>query len=278
MTGQLAQLIALTAYGNQWLRTSRLPAGFYPTNSVFQHCNRVDFRQVDGKNELLIAIDPNFWFQYLQHFGCRMLRLYYESSKETLPAKEHQLAGMIGGGGVWLIEAIFADHSDFWSGRWQVTRKEDPDDRIWWVNYLRSQVNLATVDLQFDLAATAAELHAALEGVVAFALRKDLGDWGEFFQKALARLNSDAPAAGFYNEALIPVGELSIGEFSLQARQVFFAAGSAWAFGGMGSWNDMYFEKSEDNEQYGAVSARLYDAINRAIVASVNWLHPGTVI
>jgi hypothetical protein len=273
MTGQLAQLIALTAYGNQWLRTSRLPAGFYPANSVFQHCNTVDFRQVDSKNELLIAIDPNFWFQYLQHYGCRMLRLYYESSKETLPAKEHQLAGMIGGGGVWLIEAIFADHSDFWSSRWQVTRKEDPDDRIWCVNYVRSHMNLTIVNLQFDLAATVDELRTVLEGVAEFALRKNLGGWGEFFQKALARLNSDAPAAGFYNEALIPDGE-----YGLQARQVFFAAGSAWAFGGMGSWNDMYFEKSEDNEQYGAVSARLYDSINRAIVASVNGLHPGTVI
>jgi hypothetical protein len=58
-------------------------------------------------------------------------------------------------------------------------------------------VNLATVNLQLDLAAT--------------------------------RLNSDAPSAGYYNEALVPDGE-----YSLQARQVLFAAGSAWAFGGMG--------------------------------------------
>jgi hypothetical protein len=87
----------------------------------------------------------------------------------------------------------------------------------------------------------------------------------DFFQKAAARLNSDAPAAGYYNEALIPDRE-----YSLQARQVLFTAGSAWAFGGMGSWNDLLFEKAEDNERYNNVPARLYDAINRAVVAAVN--------
>jgi len=30
MTGVLAQLISLTAYGNQWLKTGQLPDGFYP--------------------------------------------------------------------------------------------------------------------------------------------------------------------------------------------------------------------------------------------------------
>ena len=97
MTGTLAQLISLIAYGNQWLRTSRMPTGVYPGNSVFQYCNTVDFREVDGNNELLIAIDPDCWFRYLQAEGCRGLRLLYYPAKENPLAKEHQLAGMVGG-------------------------------------------------------------------------------------------------------------------------------------------------------------------------------------
>jgi hypothetical protein len=265
MTGILAQQISLTAYGNQCLRTNQLPAGFYPENSVFQYCNTVDFREVDGDNDLLVAIDPAFWFRYLQQEGCQALRLYYQPAKVNPLAKEHQLAGFVGGGGTWLMEAIFEAHSDFWASRWQVTRKEDPDRRIWCVNYGRTSVNIATVNMQFDLAATAAELYEALEDIIAFTLQQNLRNWTDFFQTAAARLNNDTPAAGYYNEALIPDGE-----YGLHARQVLFTAGSAWAFGGMGSWNDQSFEKAEDNERFDNISARLYDAINRAVVASVN--------
>lgn len=84
-------------------------------------------------------------------------------------------------------------------------------------------------------------------------------------QKALPRLDSDAPAAGYYNEALIPDQD-----HSLEARRILYTACSAWAFGGMGSWNDQYFENPDDNKRYDEVSARLYDAINRSVVASVN--------
>lgn len=269
MTGVLAQLISLTAYGNQWLRTGQLPDGFYPGSPAFKFCNTVDFREVDGSNELLIAIDPYFWYRYLQHEGCRTLRLYYHPAQERPPAREHQLAGMIGGGGVWLIEAIFDDHSDFWSARWQVTRKDDPNNLIWSVNYGRTYVQQPTVNLQFDLAVAAAGLLGALGAILQFALQKHLSNWADFFQKAMPRLGSDAPAAGYYYEALVPDQD-----YSLEARRILYTAASAWAFGGMGSWNDQYFEDPKDNQVYDEVSARLYDAINSAIVAAVNSFQP----
>lgn len=269
MTGVLAQLISLTAYGNQWLRTGQLPDGFYPGSPAFKFCNTVDFREVDGSNELLIAIDPYFWYRYLQQEGCRTLRLYYHPAKERPSAREHQLAGMIGGGGVWLIEAIFDDHSDFWSARWQVTRKDDPNNLIWSVNYGRTYVRQPTVNLQFNLAVAAAGLLGALGAILQFALQKQLGNWADFFQKAMLRLGSDTPAAGYYYEALVPEQA-----YSLEARRVLYTACSAWAFGGMGSWNDQYFEDPKDNQVYDEVSARLYDAINSAIVAAVNSFQP----
>jgi predicted butyrate kinase (DUF1464 family) len=51
------------------------------------------------------------------------------------------------------------------------------------------------------------------------------------------------------------------------ARQLVFSAGSAWVFGGMGSWNDVVFDKDEDNETYERLSEQLYTRINEAIIA-----------
>ncbi|WP_426754821.1 hypothetical protein [Myxococcus sp. Y35] len=41
-------------------------------------------------------------------------------------------------------------------------------------------------------------------------------------------------------------------------------------FGGMGSWNDQYFETPEAQQQYDAISARLYGALSAFFVATLN--------
>ena len=181
------------------------------------------------------------------------------------PAREHQLAGFVGGGGIWLIEAIHDRHSNFWSGRWQVTQQEDPDRRIWCVNYGRARVNLPTVNLQFDLAAAAAEFRAALDAIIAFAREIDQEFWADFFQKAAAHLTSDTPGEGYHYGDIVP-GE----EYELEARRVLYAAGAAWAFGGMGSWNDLYIQDPGKVKPYDEVTVRTYDSSIKAILAAVN--------
>lgn len=265
MTGELEQRIALTTYGNHWLRSGVLPDGFYPMNGAFRYCNTVGFRVIDRKKESVVATDPLVWFRYLQKEGCRGLRLHYRAAEERLPAKEHQLAGFVGGGGVWRIEAVYAGHCDFWASRWQVTRKDDPDNHIWCVNYGRTEVGIPTLHPKVDLVPVAAELQDALEAITRFSHGAGLDFWAEFFQKAAARLAADEPAAGFHNEALVPPGD-----YDLQAQRVLFTAGSAWAFGGMGTWNDVYIPNPVENDDYDKVSKRLYDAFNKAVVAAVN--------
>lgn len=218
-----------------------------------------------GPSESVVATDPFVWFRYLKKEGCRGLRLHYHRAEENTFAKEHQLAGFAGAGGVWRIEAIYADHSDFWAGRWQVTQKDDPGHHIWSVNYGRTEVGMPTLHLKIDLEPVAAELQDALEAIIRFSRGAGLDAWAEFFEKAAARLTSDEPAKGYYNEALVPLGD-----FELQAQRILFAAGEAWAFGGMGSWNDVNIQDPEKYRAYEKVSARLYDAFNQAIVAAVN--------
>jgi hypothetical protein len=267
MTGVLAQLIALTSHGNQWLQAGEFPAVFYPQSTVFQFCNLVDFRDYDYKDqqETVIVPDPNRWYGFLKIERCQRLRLYYQPSKPKVGAEEHMLAGMIGGGGTWLIEAIGNGHSDYWVGRWAVTQKDDAEKKIWSVKYFRAYVHQPTNDLHFDLEQTKTDLGEALKAIIAFAEEKAPDNWTDVFKRAAAKLDSDDPIGDYYHQDLI-AGKY----YSLPAKQLLFSAASAWVFGGMGSWNDLGFDTAEDNQRYSDVSAGLYDAINRSILTAVN--------
>src|SRR5438045_4027623 len=141
MTGPLAQIVTLSGFGNDFLYNGRLTASFYDTNSSFQFCNKVDFRVFkqafffSKRKELVIADNPVEWFTYLKNNGCKKLRLFFQPSKDQSFAKDYKIAGLIGGGGTWLIEAVYNNYSNGWANRWEVTKKDDPDNNIWTVNY-----------------------------------------------------------------------------------------------------------------------------------------------
>lgn len=63
---------------------------------------------------------------------------------------------------------------------------------------------------------------------------------------------------------------LVIKNYSLKALQLLFAAGTAWVFGGMGSWNDMGFKEKEIQENYLRLSRQLYESLLQSILATSN--------
>jgi hypothetical protein len=77
-------------------------------------------------------------------------------------------------------------------------------------------------------------------------------------------LSADDPFALVYHKDLAPHGLLS-----RPASQLLAACQAAWAFGGMGSWNDMSFQGAEQR-RYERLSYELYALINRAICAATN--------
>jgi hypothetical protein len=265
MTGVLAQLVSLTSYGNYCLASGQFPLYYYPQHSTFQFCNTVDFLQLKDGKETVLCPNPNSWFGYLKVSNCRKVRLYYQPVGAREGAMEHQLAGMIGGGGVWLVETIYDGYSNYWSSRWQVTHKDDENKKIWAVDYALIHVNQPTTNLQYDLTETAANLIAALKAIADFARQRTLSNWADIFERALARLTGVEPAGDYYHQDLV-VRE----NYSLQARQLIFGAASAWVFGGMGSWNDLGFNTPEEEKQYADLSSRLYETVNRSIVAATN--------
>lgn len=271
MTGTLAQLIALTAFGNHYLKNGVVLTDFSSNNSTFQFCNKIDFvtfkKSFFSKNfkEKVIANNPNAWFEYLKSEGCQHLRLYFESSASQSSAPDHKLAGFVGGGGSWLIEAIYDTYSNYWANRWEVTEQEAADNRIWTVSYGLTVSKQAINNMQFDEEDLKEELRQTLIEIADFAYKKDLENWGEMFDKSKEILDSSTPEESYYHQDLI-----TFENYSCSAKQLIFAASSAWVFGGMGSWNDLGFQNAEDNEMYDRLSGQLYSIINEAILAGVN--------
>jgi hypothetical protein len=270
MTGTLAQIVSLVSFGNEFLNSGALPENYYPENSTFQFCNSVQFVSFrrglfsSKFKESVIATDPIKWFELLKKEKCKKLCLLYQSSDQS-NGPDHKLAGFIGGGGSWLIEAVYNKHSDFWANNWTVTNKEAKDRKIWSVKYGATAWDQPTQNLQFDLDTVKGELQDALSNITIFGNRHQLDNWSGVFERAQKALNSEDPVEGFYHKDLIVTQN-----YPLIARQILFSAGLAWVFGGMGSWNDVGFDTAEDNQAYDDLSAALYSAINTAVMAAAN--------
>ncbi|WDF55563.1 hypothetical protein [Mucilaginibacter sp. KACC 22063] len=271
MNGTLAQLIAIVSYGNEYLVNDNLASDFYDTNSTFQFCNRVQFWDTVLKKSFfkksvepgVVAGDPVKWFENLKQDGFKKLKLVYKPSDDQSFAKDYKLAGFVGGGGKWFIEAINSNNSStFWESDWQVTNQNASDRKIWTVNYLNRFTAESTGDIKDDVAEIQQTLKKVLSDIAEFAYKNELTNWGDWFTKAYDALNAGEPEKDFYHTDII-INK----NYSLQARQVFFSSAKAWVFGGMGSWNDLGFSKPEDQTKYETLSDLLYQTIIRSIVA-----------
>lgn len=271
MTGTLAQIIAITAFGNDFLKNDSLPIDLDITNTTFQFCNKVDFREFKKQfffskpKERIVSHNPIEWFKHIKAGGCQYLRLYFKPSDDQKLARDYRMAGFVGGGGTWFIEAIYDSYSNYWTNRWEATNQNATDHKIWAVNYGATITKQRTADLQINNEDIKNKLHQSLTQIADFAYKQNLEGWGKHFDNAKATLDKSSPEEKYYHKDLVPLNN-----YSLTAKQILFTAGSAWAFGGMGSWSDISFECKEDNETYDRLSEQLYTNINNAIIAAIN--------
>lgn len=270
MTGIVQQMITLVGYGNHYLNNGKLPSDFFPKNPAFRFCNTVSF--IDLKENASsassqnkpIAEDPVAWMNYLKNKGCQKLRLYFQySGNQDFP--DYKSAGMVGGGGYWYIEANYGTVCDVWASRWEVTRQNDTDQNIWSVSYGLLEDNQPPTDLPCNLNVIKEVTAERLSAIAAFASREKLDNYKEIFEKALSVLESSTPAENDNQKQMIPQEN-----YSLLARQLLFSADTAWVFGGMGSWNDLYFKDKSIQQSYEELSYKLYDNICVNILSSIN--------
>jgi hypothetical protein len=271
MQTELAQIISLTSYGNDFLRTGHLPKDYFPKSTIFQHCNSVDFRDFkkalfsSKPKESISAKNPVEWFNLLKKEGCAHLRLYYKKAENNEFGPEYNLAGFVGGAGTWLIETNFGSYSHYWQKRWQVTNKDAVDYKIWGVNYARTIEKFAPTNQQVDIEQTNKLFTGIIEAVINFCVEQKLNNWLETFEKARNILSDITPNKQYYHHDLIVIKN-----YTLFAQQLLFAAATAWVFGGMGWWNDMGFSDADVQRKYLLLSQQLYEQIIQAILATTN--------
>jgi len=270
MNGTTSQLLSLITFGNQYLETGQLPNDYYPANPVFKFCNSVNFMHLSSPpkgttTEKAVANTPADWFKLLKQEGCRELKAYYHPTEGNAGGTpDHKMAGFVGGGGNWLIEAIYPAHSDFWAARWQITQKDDPNQNMWSVNYGRTVHQTETINFKPDTTDIRQGLESVLNNIKLFAEQHELSNWASMFDKALQVLKGTAPADQWLD------GQICKDGYDPKKLQLIYAAMSAHVFGGMGSWNDLGFDKPEDNARYEELSFRLYDYMNRALIGGIN--------
>lgn len=264
MQARIHQAIALVTYRNARFK-GRPHADLLKEHPAFQFVEKVDFlylERVDASwHATPFATSPAEWLVKLLNADYRGFRIIHQpTDNETLP--DRRSTTFVGGGGRWFIEAVSPLGSDFWEARWDLGNQQHPQRKIWQVAYGMIAHGLATSpqkDQRFsDLSE---ELQAALRDCIIFARRNKLEDYTIIFEVALEILAArQEPEL----HGVAPPGDLP-----LPAARLAAASFKAWVFGGMGSWNDIYYE-DETGDEYERVSERLYQAITGAMIAAVN--------
>lgn len=263
MNGPIAQIVALTCYGNAILSGGPGPQ-FFPANSTCQFCERVTFvllsKSILGKTkERVLADSPDVWFGQLKACSARGIRLS-RTPKNNPGFSDRMSAGFVGRGGKWTMEVLFPDDtSERWIARWEVGNQQAPDKRIWRVTYGRVSQGRSNPSPVCEVPKAIRELDESLREVRAFSAKQKLDGFTRSFDDALDTIETKGRNRHGYHQDLAPAGFLSE-----EAAVLLDAGQKSWVFGGMGSWNDMGFD-GEDQETYDRLSERLFQAVNVAI-------------
>ncbi len=273
MQTSIAQTAALTIFGNDLIH-GHSRVDFWPASTVFKHCKHVRFVTFgdDPKSRTedqdIFANDPVQWLADLRRAEVIGFRLHHSAVNDL----DRLTAGFVDGGGRWVIETLYPTRSDLWEATWVVQDQDDPERKIWDVSYWRVARDRA--HLRFSaksLVALARELMVVLTRIDALATRNNLENFAEAFRSAKSVLNSADPLSKTYHFDLAPTSSIS-----LEAKQLLAAGQLAWVFGGMGSWNDIVVEAS-DQEEYIQVSNALFSLLGQAICSAVTSAAAGRV-
>lgn len=180
------------------------------------------------------------------------------------------VSAFVGGAGKWLVLSETTRDVTEWHPRWELAPTGGRRGTRWQVTSDTFVVKNVSMPVSFEVDAANARLEAALRNATALARDEpDLSQWGPWFDRATAALQSNAPES-LIEKPSAPV--LAASAHPLSPRRAVAAAQCAWVFGGMMSWNDFVSRDPAIGTRYAAVTAELYDAVLGATVAGVNTL------
>jgi len=265
MVGPTAQLVALACQFNGGSRGVASP--FFAMNSTCQFCEYVQFVRREGRwfgrrDWKVVADSPDQWLAGEVRPSRRAIITREAGSDPRL--SDRMSAGFVGGGGTWKLWIVEKGLADVWNPSWQVGNRAAPDRRIWQVTYAQSAMGVAHTIVREPLEPLRNRLQKGLSEALAFCDRHTIDGFASQFRNAIACLSSVDPFSLIYHKDLAPPDTLT-----LPAQQMLSACSAAWVFGGMGSWNDLYFDRA-DRDDYERISEELFGAMNESIVAATN--------
>jgi hypothetical protein len=261
--------LALVAVGNAVLG-GRDITGFWPDDPMFRYTSSLDFLTPrEGGPLKHVASGPPSWFEKLAARGCTGLRLHnapMQQNQKLGHIQEHVLVGLVGGGPRWLIEPVYGDHSEVWEGFDRVGDQNAPDKKIWLSAYILIGEAEPTDPVDTDVAGASATLRDALISIETVARAMPGAPFADQFvagRRALDGHDSE-PAPDF----------VRFTQLTPEATRLLQAAGRAWVFGGMGSWNDIAPEAGL-KPSYERASKSLFAALQRAVLVVGNSTYRG---
>lgn len=265
----ILRALALVAVGNAAL-AGRDASGFWPGDPIFKYTKSLDFMTPRESGPLArAAAGPISWFGKLQKRECRGLRLHTSPMRQDQKLghiDERLLVGMVGGGPRWLIEAVYADHSELWEGFDRVGDQKAPDKKIWLTAYVLLGDAESAHHIDADVAAASVDLRDALLAIEDLARQIPGAPFADAFVAARAALDGQ--------DSSYPVEFLRFTELTPAAANMLKAAGRSWVFGAMGSWNDVAVG-ADLKPRYEEASKALFAALQRAVLVVANSTYRG---
>ncbi len=184
-----------------------------------------------------------------------------EQTRDFRSCRRHSLAAA----GLWQWKpSNQRGRSAVWLSRWEVWNQNAPERRVWRVSYGPVSEISTRASGDGELESDGKRLRSALAEICAFSEKHDCSGFTACFVRAIETLDSGGAKRHGYHKDLIPNGAVSD-----LATSMLDACQSAWVFGGMGSWNDMSFERAEQTE-YDRVSEQLFNILNETIQTAAN--------
>ncbi|MEZ5959729.1 MAG: hypothetical protein R3C30_04780 [Hyphomonadaceae bacterium] len=260
----ILRAFAMVAVGNAAL-AGRDIAGFYPADPLFQYTASLDFLTPSDAGALKgVAHGPADWIAKLKKRKCLGLRLHnapMQQNQKFGHIDDRLLVGMVGGGPRWLIEAVYPDHSELWEGFDRIGDKNAPDRKIWLSAYVLIGEAESAETTDTDIKGASVELRDALLNIEPVARALPGAQFADIFVAARGALEGkDLP---------YPLELLKFTQIKPEAERLFKAAGRAWVFGAMGSWNDIVPDAAM-KPRYESASKTLFSALQRAVLVAAN--------
>jgi hypothetical protein len=260
MNGELAQLVALVSYGNCIL-SGRLPDDDINNDSIVGPTCEVSFVYPSGPRSV------TEWIHHLRLQGVVRLeldavgQLGKDADNESI--RRHQRSAFSATLGPTIVSHT-RRNSEVWGAEWNVVPEEERvGELVWFIRYRQVYTGPKLSLTHSSVVDASRLLSRSLVRIRQFAEVNAQPDWATFFATASDALAGKADVEEYY--------QLLLTAPSPDALRLLGAAAKGWAFGGMGSWNDLDFSNDENAQvNYNRVTSEHYQASLTALDAATN--------